>query len=320
MNQGMYQKKFWFNRQGLPQSADKPKLEITVLANTQDMLRHCHIALSAAFDTVDHNIMLHRLESSFGISGAVLSWLKSFLQNSMQQILLDESSSLISAVTSGVPPSYVLGPLLFLLYTADIPTIASKHHLNIHFYSDDGQLYFYAEPNLVAFLVGAVSDCIGEIDKWMSSNRLKLNADKTQFIWLGSSFNLEKIDIQSVFVQYCSRRTSTILEYWSTAHCPCGTMCTECVGLRSTSCVRFVQSRNLSRVRLPKPWCMPWLPSYPVDLTIVTACSLESISHYWTSCKPFCVPLLDWFWRNSSSIIYRMTFVTNWTGYRSSRE
>ena len=47
-------------------------------------------------------------------------------------------------------------------------------------------------------LVDAVSCCIDEIDKWMSSNRLKLNADKTQFIWLGSSFNLGKVDIQLV--------------------------------------------------------------------------------------------------------------------------
>ena len=58
----------------------------------------------------------------------------------------------------------------------------------------DGQLYFYVEPYLVASLVDAVSCSIGEIDKWMSSNRLELNADKT----LGSSFNLEKVDIQSV--------------------------------------------------------------------------------------------------------------------------
>ena len=58
----------------------------------------------------------------------------------------------------------------------------------------DGQLYFYVEPYLVASLVDAVSCCIGEINKWMSSNRLELNADKT----LESSFNLEKVDIQSV--------------------------------------------------------------------------------------------------------------------------
>ena len=58
----------------------------------------------------------------------------------------------------------------------------------------------------------------------------------------------------SVPVQCWSSRTSTILKYWSTAHCPWGTMHTECVGLRSTSFARFVESGNLSRVRLPRNW------------------------------------------------------------------
>ena len=120
-----------------------------------------------------------------------------------------------------------------------------------------------------------------------------------------------------VLVQCCFSRTSTIWEYWSTAHCPCETMRTECVGLRSTSCVRFVQYENLWRVRLPRPW---YMLSSRVDSTIVTACYMELTSHYWISCKPSCVPLLDWFWRNSSSTIFWMIFVTSCTGYLSSRE
>ena len=94
-------------------------------------------------------------------------------------------------------------------------------------------------------------------------------------------------------------------------------MYTECVGLCSTSFARFVQSGNFSRVRLPRHW---YMLSSPVDLIIATACFMELISHYWASCKPFCVPLPDWSRRNSNSIIFLMTFVTSCTGCLSSRE
>ena len=92
----------------------------------------------------------------------------------------------------------MLGPLLFLLYMADIPAIASEHGLEIHCYADDGQLYVFGKANYADQLVLKVTACIGVVDAWMSSNRLKLNSDKTQFIWLGSQQQLQKIEIESV--------------------------------------------------------------------------------------------------------------------------
>ena len=153
----------------------------------------------------------------------------------------------------------------------------------------------------------------------MSSNRLELNAEKTQFIWLGkfTPFNLEKVDIQSVnlgagtvLVQNIERQWSWSTDRQHTVHeGPCAPSVSDFVLSASPdSCI----SGNLSRVRLPRHWCML---SSPVDLIIATACFMELISHYWTSCKPSCVPLQEWFWRNSNSIIFRMTFVTNCTGY-----
>ena len=92
----------------------------------------------------------------------------------------------------------MLGPLLFLLYTTDIPVIASEHGLGIHCYADDGQLYVFGKVNYADQLVLKVTTCIGVVDAWMSSNRLKLNSDKTQFIWLGSQQQLQRIEIESV--------------------------------------------------------------------------------------------------------------------------
>ena len=154
--------------------------------------------MSAAFDTVDHEILLLRLESSFGISGTALAWLRSFLSGRTQQVVFNGGQSLLNTVTTGVPQGSVLGPLLFLLYTADIPLIAGQFGLGVYCYADDGQLYIFDRAGHSDRLVSKVTVCINEIDEWMSSNRLKLNTDKTQFIWLGTCQQLQKIGIDSI--------------------------------------------------------------------------------------------------------------------------
>ena len=94
--------------------------------------------MSAAFDTVDHSILLQRTEVSFGLSGTVLSWLTSFLDGRTQQVVLNGAASSVEKITSGVPQGSVLGPHIFLLYTADIPLIAQAFGLGVHCYADDG--------------------------------------------------------------------------------------------------------------------------------------------------------------------------------------
>ena len=71
----------------------------------------------AAFDTLDHDILLHRMESSFGVGGPVLSWIRSFLQGRTQQVYSGGKASNVITVTSGVPQGRVLGPIFFILYT-----------------------------------------------------------------------------------------------------------------------------------------------------------------------------------------------------------
>ena len=76
--------------------------------------------LNAAFDTVDHDILLHRLQSSFGIGGVILHWIRSILTDRTQAVVFCGERSSVCRLNCGVLQGFVLGPLLFILYTADV--------------------------------------------------------------------------------------------------------------------------------------------------------------------------------------------------------
>ena len=79
----------------------------------------------------------------------------------------------------------MLGPILFILYTSDVISIAALLGVGAHSYADDSQLYLHclATDQSTAALI--LAECIERVERWMKSNRLKLNSDKTQFLWLG---------------------------------------------------------------------------------------------------------------------------------------
>ena len=117
--------------------------------------------------------------SFFGLHDRVLDWFGSYLSGRTMCVRYNGCTSNTIILHCGVPQGSVLGPVVFILYYADVIKIASKQGLKVHSYADDVQLYDHAVANSCSTLVSRMSACVLEINEWMASNRLKLNPAKT---------------------------------------------------------------------------------------------------------------------------------------------
>ena len=145
--------------------------------------------LSAAFDTIDHDILFSRMENTLGITGQALAWFKSYLSGRTLHIKIDKSFSELQDILWSVPQGSVLGPLLFLIYLLPLGKLIRKQGLELHIYADDTQLYLAIKPitqQAVDIGVARLEGCLTDIYTWMSQNKLKLNADKTEVLVLGT--------------------------------------------------------------------------------------------------------------------------------------
>ena len=138
------------------------------------------IDLKKAFDTVNHLILCKKIYL-YGLKNKELCWFRSYLSHRMQCCKVDGQISTFEDITCGVPQGSCLGPLLFLVYINDL-----------HLSSDYSEVNMYADDTSISFS----SDSIPEINKkvnynllclntWMESNKLSLNAAKTQTILIG---------------------------------------------------------------------------------------------------------------------------------------
>jgi len=116
-------------------------------------------------------------------NSTVLGWFASYLSGRIQTIRCGMSASDASAVLCGVPQGSVLGPILFLLYTADLLRLVERHNLRPHMYADDTQMCGFCRPAAASQLQQQVSVCSDDVALWMWSNRLQLNTAKTKVLW-----------------------------------------------------------------------------------------------------------------------------------------
>ena len=144
--------------------------------------------LKKAFDTVDHQILLSKL-NYYGIHGKSFKWFQSYLENRTQKCSVNGSLSNSYSLTCGVPQGTILGPLLFLLYINDLPNCLSN--CKPRMYADDTHLT-YAGSNLenVQF---CLNEDLANVFNWLQANKLTLNMTKTEFMLIGSRQRLNTL-------------------------------------------------------------------------------------------------------------------------------
>ena len=159
----------------------------------QELTGLCLLDLSAAFDTIDHSILVHRLKTWFGIDGSVLSWISSYLSSRTFAVSAHGKLSPPTPLAHGVPQGSVLGPLLFILYTTPLSTLISSTSVDHHLYADDTQLYISFKPSFFSDVENSLKSTFTAVSKWMAANLLALNSSKTEFLIIGCPKQLAKL-------------------------------------------------------------------------------------------------------------------------------
>ena len=133
--------------------------------------------LSKAFDTVNHDILLKKLEH-YGIRGNCLKWFESYLHERMQIVKFGHHKSNKLIISTGVPQGSILGPLLFLLYINDIENCSKI--ISFVMYADDTNA-FHSDKCLKS-LTHVMQEEMNEVIKWLNVNKLSINTTKTKYI------------------------------------------------------------------------------------------------------------------------------------------
>jgi hypothetical protein len=141
--------------------------------------------LSAAFDTIDHAVLINTLRTEIGITGTALQWFQAYLSDRHQSVKIGSTFSSRRDLPYGVPQGSVLGPQLFSLYTQPLSKVIEVNGMTFHLYADDTQLYIAFRPKCASSIsntMDTIDICTSNISTWMKTHFLKLNNEKTEIL------------------------------------------------------------------------------------------------------------------------------------------
>ncbi|PIK34110.1 hypothetical protein BSL78_29076, partial [Apostichopus japonicus] len=159
---------------------------------------------SAAFDTIDHDIILERLQNRYGILPTARKWFESYLRGRSFSVNIKGARSIPRNLNDGVPQGSVLGPSIFAMYVAPLGDIVSAHGIDYMSYADDTQLYLTLSPGNREISISRLESCIRDIKSWSIQNKLMFNDSKTEVLHISSKFLMcptsPKIAVDDSFV------------------------------------------------------------------------------------------------------------------------
>ena len=179
--------------------------------------------LSAAYDLVDHDILLSRMKSQLGFSGMVLKWFNSYLKSRTQMVVIGSAQSNEVPLTTGVPQGSILGSLLYLIYVLPLKYIFEKHNISYHCFADDIQIYnrFSLKQDGLTSSLKKLEMCIAEVKEWFDQSKLKINSNKTEFVVFISRYNQHKVNLSKcvlhvgsdiIYPSKCARNLGSYLD------------------------------------------------------------------------------------------------------------
>ena len=153
--------------------------------------------LSAAFDTVDYDILDNIFEHKFKITSSAANWFHSYLRERKQRVIIDDVTSKECSLKCGVPQGSCAGPVTFISYISSLYDVIDSFGVNVGGYADDTQLYLSFKPTPDGLTeketIHKMNNCISAVRTWMLQHKLKINDGKTEMIVIGGPIQTQKI-------------------------------------------------------------------------------------------------------------------------------